>query len=224
MIGAGLPRTGTMTLKSALETLLGAPCHHMSEVFGRIETDPPAFLAAARGERVLGRAHEHEGLAPEDGLRERPEVVRGRDERDVEVALAHAREEVVRAGLGELDLDLGVAAVEALEQGGDVEDPEALLGPDAQRAGQGARRPHDRVATGGGLREHGPCVRQQREPGLGGLDAAGRAREEARAELLLQAPDRGGEPGLRDPDELRGARELALVREGDEVLHLAQIH
>lgn len=52
VIGAGLPRTGTMTLKSALETLLEAPCHHMSEVFGRIETDPPAFLAAARGERA----------------------------------------------------------------------------------------------------------------------------------------------------------------------------
>ncbi|THV27275.1 sulfotransferase family protein [Glycomyces paridis] len=50
VIGAGLPRTGTMTLKSALETLLGAPCHHMAEVFRRVETDPPVFLAAARGE------------------------------------------------------------------------------------------------------------------------------------------------------------------------------
>lgn len=51
VIGAGLPRTGTMTLKHALETLLGEPCHHMSEVFGRLETDPPAFLAAAHGVR-----------------------------------------------------------------------------------------------------------------------------------------------------------------------------
>jgi len=50
IIGAGLPRTGTMTLKNALETLLGAPCHHMAEVFQRAETDPAAFLAAARGE------------------------------------------------------------------------------------------------------------------------------------------------------------------------------
>lgn len=51
VIGAGLPRTGTMTLKHALETLLGEPCHHMTEVFDRIETDPPAFLAAAHGVR-----------------------------------------------------------------------------------------------------------------------------------------------------------------------------
>ena len=39
-----------MTLKNALETLLGAPCHHMAEVFGRTEIDPPAFLAATRGD------------------------------------------------------------------------------------------------------------------------------------------------------------------------------
>jgi hypothetical protein len=50
VIGAGLPRTGTMTLKKALETLLGAPCHHMAEVFGRTEIDPPAFLAATKGD------------------------------------------------------------------------------------------------------------------------------------------------------------------------------
>jgi hypothetical protein len=39
-----------MTLKNALETLLGAPCHHMAEVFDRPEIDPPAFLAAAEGD------------------------------------------------------------------------------------------------------------------------------------------------------------------------------
>jgi len=49
VIGAGLPRTGTMTLKHALETLLGAPCHHMSEVFAHVDTHPAGFLAAAEG-------------------------------------------------------------------------------------------------------------------------------------------------------------------------------
>ncbi len=39
-----------MTLKNALETLLGAPCHHMAEVFGRVDIDAPAFSAAAKGE------------------------------------------------------------------------------------------------------------------------------------------------------------------------------
>jgi len=50
VIGAGLPRTGTMTLKNALETLLGAPCHHMAELFENTrDADPPRFLAAAQG-------------------------------------------------------------------------------------------------------------------------------------------------------------------------------
>jgi Sulfotransferase domain len=35
LVGAGLGRTGTASLKIALEQLLGGPCYHMSEVFGR---------------------------------------------------------------------------------------------------------------------------------------------------------------------------------------------
>lgn len=37
VVGAGLGRTGTMSLKLALERLLGAPCYHMVEVFPRPE-------------------------------------------------------------------------------------------------------------------------------------------------------------------------------------------
>ena len=35
IVGAGLGRTGTMSLKLALEQLLDGPCYHMIEVFGR---------------------------------------------------------------------------------------------------------------------------------------------------------------------------------------------
>ena len=34
VVGAGVGRTGTMSLKYALEHLLGAPCYHMIEVLG----------------------------------------------------------------------------------------------------------------------------------------------------------------------------------------------
>jgi len=37
VIGAGFGRTGTHSLKIALERLLGAPCYHMVEVFGHPE-------------------------------------------------------------------------------------------------------------------------------------------------------------------------------------------
>jgi hypothetical protein len=33
VVGAGLPRTGTLSLKTALEKLLGAKCYHMVELF-----------------------------------------------------------------------------------------------------------------------------------------------------------------------------------------------
>lgn len=46
VVGAGLPRTGTTSLKGGLETLLGGDCYHMFELFPRIETDGPLWFKA----------------------------------------------------------------------------------------------------------------------------------------------------------------------------------
>jgi hypothetical protein len=51
IVGAGLGRTGTNSLKLALERLLGAPCYHMTEVFGHLD-HAPIWHAAIRGEQV----------------------------------------------------------------------------------------------------------------------------------------------------------------------------
>jgi hypothetical protein len=51
VVGAGLGRTGTNSLKLALERLLGAPCYHMSEVFSHPE-HVRMWAAAAKGEAV----------------------------------------------------------------------------------------------------------------------------------------------------------------------------
>lgn len=48
VVGAGLGRTGTHSLQLALQRLLGAPCYHMMEVFGRPD-DIPVWQAAAEG-------------------------------------------------------------------------------------------------------------------------------------------------------------------------------
>ncbi len=51
VVGAGVGRTGTHSLKLALEQLLDAPCHHMLEVLG----DPdqiPAWIDAIEGRPV----------------------------------------------------------------------------------------------------------------------------------------------------------------------------
>lgn len=49
VVGAGLGRTGTKSLKLALERILGAPCYHMSEVFRHPE-HIPHWHGAARGQ------------------------------------------------------------------------------------------------------------------------------------------------------------------------------
>jgi Sulfotransferase domain len=49
VIGAGLGRTGTNSLKRALEQLLDAPCYHMLEVFGRPD-DIPVWQRALDGD------------------------------------------------------------------------------------------------------------------------------------------------------------------------------
>ncbi|HEX4303259.1 MAG TPA: sulfotransferase [Rhizomicrobium sp.] len=51
VIGAGFGRTGTSSLKGALELLGFTPCHHMVEIFSHPE-QVPVWDAAARGEKV----------------------------------------------------------------------------------------------------------------------------------------------------------------------------
>lgn len=50
VIGAGLGRTGTVSLKLALERLLGAPCYHMIEVFENLD-HIPLWRQAALGQQ-----------------------------------------------------------------------------------------------------------------------------------------------------------------------------
>jgi hypothetical protein len=51
VVGAGLGRTGTHSLKVALEQLLGGPCYHMVEIFGRPDQSD-TWAAAVRGEDI----------------------------------------------------------------------------------------------------------------------------------------------------------------------------
>jgi len=52
VVGAGLGRTGTSSLKLALERLLGGRCHDMSEVLGDPERQLPLWAPILRGEEV----------------------------------------------------------------------------------------------------------------------------------------------------------------------------
>jgi len=52
VVGAGLGRTGTHSLKLALEQLLEGRCYHMVDLLGQRERDVPLWLEAARSGRV----------------------------------------------------------------------------------------------------------------------------------------------------------------------------
>jgi hypothetical protein len=52
VIGAGFGRTGTMTLKAALEELGAGPCYHMVDVLWGDTSRVPLWQAAANGEDV----------------------------------------------------------------------------------------------------------------------------------------------------------------------------
>jgi hypothetical protein len=51
-VGAGIGRTGTYSLKLALERLLGGRCHHMAEVLADRDRQLELWAPALRGERV----------------------------------------------------------------------------------------------------------------------------------------------------------------------------
>jgi Sulfotransferase domain len=62
VIGSGLGRTGTMSLKHALEQLGFAPCHHMVEVFARPQS-ASLWIEAAAGKPQWNAIFEEFGAA-----------------------------------------------------------------------------------------------------------------------------------------------------------------
>jgi Sulfotransferase domain len=65
VVGAGLPRTATRSLKDALERLLGSRCYHMAEVFQHLN-DVPTWHAAARGDDADWRSFPPDCVAAVD--------------------------------------------------------------------------------------------------------------------------------------------------------------
>ena len=54
VIGAGAGRTGTHTLKLALEQLGLGPCYHMRDIFEHLDTDVPVWIAPPAASRSTG--------------------------------------------------------------------------------------------------------------------------------------------------------------------------
>src|SRR3546814_8917575 len=69
-----------------------------------------------------------------------------------------------------------------------------------------------------------PRARGDVAPGRGQHHLARRAFDQRHAQFLLQLADLGGERGLADEARRRGAAEVQVLGEGDEVLEVTQVH
>ena len=98
--------------------------------------------------------------------------------------------------------------------GGEADDELAGLAA-AGRPGGGERVLDGLQGSAGGV--------EQRDAGLGELDAAGRPREQLDVELLLEAGDRRAQRLLGHVQPARRAREVQLLGDGDEVAQVPQL-
>ena len=192
---------------------------------------------------VVRMRNRDEGVGGELGQRDRGaagEAVAAREGReslfasedlDLEVGLtrAQARERHVhRAGdhpgyVAELqlldeDLDVRASLRIGVEDGGQQAGPgrageaddEAILGPGRRQGPLG-------------LAQGSPALTQQRDTGLGELDATAGANQQRDADLRLQTADLLAERGLGDMQSLGRTAEVQLLRDRNEIFELTQI-
>ena len=177
-------------------------------------------------ERVAEREHDDELLGHERAQLEAAvlDALGHRQEREVDLVLAQHRGELLAGLLAHDELDGRMAVVERGEQQREVHRAHRV-----QRADRQAPRLHagERLQLGVRGVELGECPARAGDEQLAGLrhrDAPRRALDERDAELRLEAADLLRQRRLRDVLAGGRAREVALVRDGDEVAQLAQIH
>ena len=131
----------------------------------------------------------------------------------------------VGEGVVDADLDRDVRIVARQPRDGGIEHAVGgvLAGADAHRAGRRVAQAADRRQRVGDAfemradRPHQPIAR------FGRRDAAGRARQQAQAEPLLQAAHGLAERRLRHAELRRGAGEALLARDGEEGVEVVEV-
>ena len=179
------------------------------------------------GER-MPRAHRHHHIFLEDAAR--GEFVGqawradAAHQRDIEPAAAQRLDLRVARQIVERQLHLGIILPEAIEGGGDQRHERRRRGEaDAQPpelAAPGEPRGLDRVI---GLRQCRARLGDEQFARLGQPHAAAGAIEQPGAELILQRADLLAERGLRDAESLRGAAEMHLLGNAQEIAQMAKV-
>ncbi|ABA48865.1 hypothetical protein BURPS1710b_1816 [Burkholderia pseudomallei 1710b] len=176
--------------------------------------------------RMAARREQHQFFGERgrrlERLAERLGAGRRRDERGVELEVAHETDQLARRAGDELERDVGPRLVVAGEQGGQA----ARRGAFHRAEPQPAVRPvfGDRVARLVGEREQTLRIRQQRLAGRGEHEPAAVAHEKRRAELLLQLLDARRDVRLHTVELCRRARHAVLAHDRAKDRESRQIH
>jgi len=174
------------------------------------------------GERMVGRHRDPERLAPQQLPLEPGRVEGARRDADVDVVAAGAAAGVDQVGEQHVGGDVGAALGEQLQHRLHRLVVERRAEADHQPlrlAGGGARG----GAGGVGGRQQRDGVLVEDAAGRRQLDSARRALDERRADALLELPHLRAERLLGQMQPLRRAREVQLLRDGDEGAQVTQL-
>jgi hypothetical protein len=140
---------------------------------------------------------------------------------EVEPPIADRLEQLDRAGLMQLDVEMRMLGREAFQGVGDL-DVKCFAGTDADPSGEQARHGTDSRASHIGGGERSARLGKQRTSGVGEVDLASGAHEKRRAELALQRAHRGGNRRLRHIESPGGAGEMPLFCNRDEMFETSE--
>jgi hypothetical protein len=191
--------------------------HRILSQLGEVHGGPPRQAVCAREDC-------HQRLAL-DRLDDQAGLVDGKaHETDLDAAVAQGIG--LRAGEERVEADVDGREARAPDpedaredvQIGRRHEPDGQLA-DLAAAGA-ARRAHGALR----VREHPAHLVEERMPRGGELDAAVRAMEQVDAELAFELSDLLAERRLRHVQARRGAAEVQLLRDGQEVAEVAELH
>ena len=201
--------------------VVALPEHHQVEAVEVTDPDPPAA-----GEGVVGRGGQHQWVVEERRRHHQRVGHRQHDEGQVDLARGDLGHQLVRACLHHRQVDAAVAGVELDERRGQHARDEAGRGADGEMA-PGHARQGPGLGPGGLDVGHDALHERQQGAAVGGEGDPPLPRapvEEDDAELVLEQADLTGERGLGQVQPGGRPGEALLLRHGQGVGQLVQLH
>jgi hypothetical protein len=177
-----------------------------------------------RRERMAGRSDEQERLLVQRQGFELAVAGVGGDHRRIDLALQDQRQQPCGQILDDRDRRLRQVADQRRQGVGHQIGTDGRNDADPQRSREWVARAARRRGDFGDRRQRAPGVLDDRFGARCDGDNAALALEDAHAEFRLQLEDLTAQRRLADVAGRRGAAEMTVVGDGDDVVEIAQVH